>query len=244
MIRIKHALATLPLSLALLAGSFAGVANAQTYLQSSVSSPMLAVQLMTNGLSQNVGAGSQNATLAVVRLDTTYSGEDVRISSIPLILGTGNGATGASLQNCTIANANNTSSALNSGNNVPSSINSGLNSFTLDNPLVLPRGTVTTLNLMCNIGSGAVNGGTYTFSLNTANVVATGATSGQPAVVTVGTSVPNTGGTGTVGNGTGTVYPGVPNTGAGGNAARNIALILGSLFTAALGLFYSRRYAR
>ncbi len=233
MISLKHALAALPLSLALMVSTTAGLAHAQV---TTTGVPTLAVQLLSTGLTQNATAGTQNATFAVVRLDTTFSGDDVRISSLPLILNTGGNATGASLQSCNLYNAANMSTSLNS-NNIPS-FNTGLNNVALNSPLVLPRGTVTTLNLVCNLASNAVNGGTYSFSLNTQNVIATGVMTGLPAVVTIGSSA--------IGNGTGGTifYPTVPNTGAGGEATRNIAIILGSLVVAALGFAVSRRYAR
>ncbi len=218
----------LPLSLALLASTMAGVASAQTY-------PALSVQLMTQGLTQNAGAGTQNAIMAIARLDTTSSSEDIRLASLPLILTTGGGAAGASLQSCHIANANNISAPLSTSGNVPATLNGGLNTFVFDSPLIIPRGSVTMLDLICGVSTSALPGGSYTFSLNTANVVATGVTSGLPATVSVAPGavyVPPT------------PLPGVPNTGAGGEASSNIALIVGSLMVAGFGYVYSRRYAR
>jgi hypothetical protein len=228
MTKLQKMFTVLPLSLALLASTMAGVASAQTY-------PALSVQLLTQGLTQNAGAGTQNAIMAIARLDTTSSNEDIRISSLPLILTTGGGANGSSLQSCHLANANNISSPLSTSGNVPSALNSGVNTLALDTPLVLPRGSVTMLDLICNVSTTAAAGGSFTFSINTANVMATGVTSGLPAQVSItpgAVVIPPT------------TYPGVPNTGAGGEAGSNIALIVGSLLVASFGYLYSRRYAR
>lgn len=221
----------LPVVIALLA--FSTGANAQVV----TGAPRLGVQLLSNGLTANPTPGMSNATYAVIRLDTTYSGDDVRISSLPLIVTPGNGAIASNLNNCAVFNAANASVPLNSGSNVSAGMASGLNSINFNSPLVLPRGTVTTLNVNCNLNSGALNGGTYQFSLNTANVSAVGNTSGVPAVVTVGTGAPVV-----VDPGTGVI--GVPNTGMGGAASANIALLLASIAAASFGALYVRKASR
>jgi hypothetical protein len=230
MSNLKRMFIALPLSLAIMASGI-GMASAQV-----TGAPLLSVQMLSSGLSTNVVPGSTNAILAAVQLNTAGSGDDVRISSIPLILTTGNGAFASSLTSCHIANANNISFPLDTNGNVPASLVSGLNNFNLDTPLVLTRNTVTTLDLICNMSSAASNGGSFTFSINSANVVASGNTLGTPAVVTVPNApivIPIT-----------PVTPGVPNTGAGGDAATNIALISAAIVVAFAGYVYSRRYAR
>lgn len=219
----------LPVALAFMAVG-AGSANAQV-----AAAPVLAVQLATTGLTNPLVIG-QNATLARLVLDTTGSNTSVRISSLPLSLTTGSGAVPSSLTNCRVYNENG-GAALSSGTNVPGTLVSGMNNLNLDTALVLPAGTVTTLDVRCDIASNLVTGGTYQFSLNTADVVAADPVTGTPATVvlrgvTTPIVVPPV------------VIPTVPNTGAGGMASTNVAIILGSLTAAAFGLAYARKAVR
>lgn len=229
-------LAVLPIALAFIGF---GVNSADAQVVTPM--PRVAVQLATTGLTNPLVVG-QNATLARLVLDTTGSNTAVRIASLPLQLNTGNGALSTSLTNCRVYNeASNV--ALSSGTNVPGSLVSGMNSLSLDTPITLPANTTTTLAVRCDIASNLVTGGTYQFSLNTANVVATDPTSGVPAVVTLlgAATVPTVP---VVIPTVPVVVPGLPNTGNGGNAAVNYAVILGSLAVAAAGLTYARKFAR
>jgi len=220
----------IPVALAFMAVG-AGSANAQV-----VAAPMLAVQLATSGLTNPLVIG-QNATLARLVLDTTGSNTGVRVASLPLSLTTGSGAVASSLTNCRVYNEANSSVALNSGSNVSGTLASGMNTMTLDNPIILPANTVTTLDVRCDIASNLVTGGTYQFSLNTADVVATDPATGVPATVVLrGVSVPVVVPP--------VVVPTVPNTGAGGMASTNVAIILGSLAAATFGLAYARKAVR
>lgn len=225
-------LLVLPVAVAILGFSF-GTANAQVIAPA----PRLAVALETTGLTNPLTIGT-NATLARLTLDTTGSNTAVRIASIPLSVTTGVGATTTSLTNCRVFNEA-TGGVLSSGTNIPATLASGMNSITLDTPFVIPAGTVTTLAVRCDIASNLVTGGTFQFSLNTANVVATDPVSGAAAVVTLrGVVVPPVIVVPPV------VIPTVPNTGAGGQATGNIAIILGSLAVAGFGLAYARKATR
>ncbi len=223
-------LLVLPVAVAMLSLSF-GIANAQV-----AAAPRLAVALETSGLTNPLTVGT-NATLARLTLDTTGSNTAVRIASLPLSVATGAGATTTSLSNCRVFNEA-TNGALTSGVNIPNVLSSGMNSITLDTPLVIPAGTVMTLSVRCDIASNLVTGGTFQFSLNTANVVATDPVSGVPAVVSLrGVVVPPV-------IIPPVIVPTVPNTGAGGQAPMNIAIILGSLAVAGFGLAYARKATR
>lgn len=219
-----------PTVLALLAvlglGAFAAPANAQ------VGGPRVAIQLATSGLTAPLVASSTNATVARLILDTTGSTEPVRITSLPFILTAGNGADPTDLVNCRVVNEANVGTNLSSG----VTMQAGLNNVVLNSPLVLAANTVTTLALRCDVTGDLVTGGTYTFSMNTANLVATGATTGLPATVTVRGAVvvppvvnPPV------------QTPGLPTTGAGGEATRNIAIMLGSVFLTFAGLAFAIR---
>lgn len=219
MSRLTMKLSSVALALSIFAIGIS--ANAQSV------QPRVAIQLLTSGLTSPLTASSTDNVMARLVLDTTGSPEAVRISSLPFILATGNGAASGTLTNCTIVNEANTGTDLsaNSGGLV-----AGLNSINLSSPLVLAAGTVTTLQLRCDTTGGLVSGGTFTFSMNTANVAGTGVSTGLPALVSVRGAVPVV-----------PVIPTVPNTGAGGDAASNIALLLGSVTLASLGILYTRK---
>lgn len=217
-------LMSIPVALSIFA--IAATANAQAV------QPRVAIQLLTSGLTSPLVAESENATLARLVLDTTGSTEAVRITSLPFILSTANGADADTLTNCHVVNEANASVALSDDTDADGLV-AGLNTITLDNPLILNAGTVTTLSLRCDPSEDLVAGGTFTFSMNTANVSATGVTTGLPAIVTVrGAVVPPI---------IPPFIPGVPNTGAGGEVATNLALIFGSLTLAAVGVAYTKR---
>ncbi len=135
--------------------------------------------------SQTVVAGGSNVLFANFQLDATQSGEDVRISSLPVSF-TGTGAASSTLSNCQLWNG---STALNTGSRVVNSnnITSGSITFSFDNSLTIPKGTVVTLGLTCNLSSSAINGTTYNFALNStpSNYSASGVTSGSSVTVAV-----------------------------------------------------------
>ncbi|MHB1330866.1 MAG: hypothetical protein ACYCY6_02780 [Minisyncoccota bacterium] len=228
MFRLKNKLmgATLLLSLFAMA---AGV-NAQTV------APRVAIQLLSSGLTSPLEENDEDAIMARLVLDTTGSTEAVRISSLPFILSTGSGAEASTIENCTVVNESNSSVDL---SDESGGLVSGLNPMVLRSPLVLAAGTVTTLSLRCDITEDLVTGGTFTFSMNTSNVNATGVSTGVPAVVSVRGAAPTP-----VPVPVPVPVPGVPNTGAGGEVATNLALILGSIGTAGIGLLIARKTAR
>ncbi|MBX4195434.1 hypothetical protein KW796_00555 [Candidatus Parcubacteria bacterium] len=225
MFRLKHKLMSAAVGLSLVAT--AATASAQLSTQ-----PRVAIQLLTSGLTSPLTASSTDATIARLVLDTTGSPEGVRILSLPFILNTNNGALASSLTNCTVVNETNSSVDLSvaPGNGV--GLVNGLNTVTLSSPLVLPSNTIVTLDLRCDPSAALVSGGSFTVSMNTANVAATGIVTGLPAVVSVRGAAPVI---------PPVVIPTVPNTGAGGNAAMNFALLLGSLGLATLGIAYTSK---
>jgi len=172
-------LIVLPLAVATLAlGSF-GAASAQTI------GPMVALQFGTNGLTNPLTASSSDAVIARLLLDTTGSTEAVRISSLPFNIVTGSGAIASSLQNCRVYNESNLSVALNTPASANTTMFSGINNIAFNSPLILQPNTLTTLSLRCDVNGTLVSGGTFTVNMNTANVIATGASTGLPAAVTI-----------------------------------------------------------
>ena len=135
----------------------------------------LSAAVSSSPTSQTIVAGGSNVLFANFQLDASQSGENVRLSSLP-ITEVGTGQASSTLSNCQIWNG---STALNTGSRVINTTNiSGAFSIGFDNALTIPKGTVVTLGLTCNISSGAT--GTYQFGLNstfpTTNV--TGVSSG------------------------------------------------------------------
>ena len=191
--------------------------------------PKVALQFATNGLTSPLSASSTNAVLARLLLDTAGSTEAVRISSLPFNLITANGASASTLYNCRVYNESNLSTALNTPTGA---LFTGINNIALNSPLIMQPNTMTTLSLRCDVAADLVAGGTYTINLNTTNVVATGASTGLPAAVTIRGSVvipPVT---------YPTPIPGMPATGASGETTQNLAMITASLLIAGLGFSY------
>ncbi|MBI2048344.1 MAG: peptidoglycan-binding protein [Parcubacteria group bacterium] len=158
----------------------------------TVKAAALVASLSTSPSSQNVVAGAQGFLLANLQLDATQSGEDVRISTIPIEI-TG---TTSNLSSCQLFDG---ATALNTGSNVPSSLSAStvVTNFTMDNTLTVGKGTVKTLGFKCNVATGI--SGTFIVNIDSSNTwSATGVTSGSSITETFGNL---TGGTMTVASG-------------------------------------------
>lgn len=128
--------------------------NSQT-----VKGATLTVNASTNPVAQSIVTGT-GVMLANIQLDASQSGEDIRLNNLPLSF-TGSGTSG--LNTCQLYNG---STALNlNGSNVVNSVTNNnatagsyssgsATTFTFDNSLTVPKGTVVTLTLKCNIASG------------------------------------------------------------------------------------------
>lgn len=141
----------------------------------TVKAAALTATVAPTPVSQNIVAGVQGFTFANVQLDATQSGENIRMSGIPLTL-TVAGGNIDDLSSCQFFNG---SSVLNTGGNVPSALStSGSHTnFTFDNTLVIPKGTVVTLTIKCNVSTDAT--GTYVWSIDASDTMtATGVDSG------------------------------------------------------------------
>lgn len=162
----------------------------------TVKAASLTVTVSTQPASQTIVAGVQDFTFANVQLDASQSGEDIRISSIPVYF-TGSTLDG-SLSGCQMFDG---ATALNTGSRVVNTItDSTNNTFTLDNPLTIAKGTVKTIAVKCDVASGASSTGV--FSINGGTYSATGVTSGNSVT---GTATASNGGTMTVATGAFTV---------------------------------------
>jgi hypothetical protein len=149
----------------------------------TVKAAALAVGMSATPSSQAVTAGSSGVIMANIQLDASQSGEDVRVTSLPIVMTLG-GSSGAvaDISSCQLYNG---SAVLNSGSNVPSlAADTTATTFVLDNSLTITKGTVVTLALKCNIASGAASTATYTFSVVGSSFTSTGINSGNGIVET------------------------------------------------------------
>ncbi len=131
---------------------------------------------------QNVVAGTNNYLFTNYVLDASNSGEDIRLTQMQLRVAIGTANTADDMTNCQLKDG---TTALNSGSNIVNPGNSVASAdavaFTFDSSLIIPKGTVKTLGLYCNLTAQALSGQTYGWGLatpSTTNVVATGITSG------------------------------------------------------------------
>jgi len=144
----------------------------------------LAITASPNPASQTIVAGGQNILFANVQFDASQSGDDVRLSSFPLnASGTGSHSM---LSACALWNG---STQLNTGSNTLNSVTPGSNTVTFNNPLIIPKGTVLTVGLTCNLSSSATTSSTFIFGVSGVPT-ATGVQSGNTITptVTVGNS--------------------------------------------------------
>jgi len=154
-----------------------------------------------NPIAQTIVAG-QAVTLGNVQLDASQSGEDIRLNSLKLFE-IGSDASPLDLNACQIYNG---STTLNTGGNVvnssatvllndgagPTPAGTNATTFTFDNSLTVPKGTVMTLTVKCNIATGG-NAGSYAFGVfnGPAGVTAvTGVQSGNSLVLNTNLFVP------------------------------------------------------
>lgn len=169
--------------------------SAITMNSMTVKGATLSITLSPTPASQSVIAGASQFTFANVLLDATQSGEDVRTASLP-VSETGTGSA-SNLTGCQMFDG---STALNTASRVVNTITPGSSSkttFSFDNVLRVPKGTIKTLALKCNLSSSATSSSTYIFSNDTTSndYSVTGDVSG---VNVTPTGLNSTGGTMTV----------------------------------------------
>lgn len=140
--------------------------------------------------------GSNGRLFQVYSFDATQSAEDIRVSSLSLLLNVENGASQTMLSNCALQVADGTprlNTGSNSVNPVASAKNGTQNIFTLDKPFVVKKGTTGLMQLMCNVSSSAK--GSFAWGLNEgSSLAAIGVESGssvKPVIVNgLGTLAP------------------------------------------------------
>jgi len=145
--------------------------------QMTVQAASLTISMAATPASQTIVAGGTQV-LAGIQLDATQSGEDVQLSSLPVFLTLGAGASASNLSNCQLTN---NGTPLNT-NNIPTIVGGSNNTFSFDSVLDVPKGTLVTLNLQCTVAGGST--GTYQFGVTSAPTV-TGATSRNSVVASI-----------------------------------------------------------
>jgi hypothetical protein len=141
----------------------------------------VAVTVSATPAAQNVVAGAQGFVFANYQFDGTASGEDVRFNSLALQY-THSNADGSLLTSCKVMDGSTVLNASNPVNPLAAHVSGADVTITLDSGgLVVPKGTVKTVSVACNISSAAT--GTFNLGLQTLPV-GTGLTSGTSATVT------------------------------------------------------------
>ncbi|MEI6296796.1 MAG: peptidoglycan-binding protein [bacterium] len=149
--------------------------------------------------SQTVVAGGQKLLFTNYQFDGSNSGEDVRFSSVPLTLTVTAPAVLTDLTSCQLFDG---ATAINSTVVNPTVAHAGAETITFDNPLTVPKGTVKTLAMKCNVSPSAVATGRYTWGVTGAQIAALSATGVTSGTTVTATGATNSGGTFTLGAGT------------------------------------------
>ncbi len=145
--------------------SSAAAANTMTVRKAG-----LKLSVADSPVAQNVVRGIGGFLFSKLQYDATASGEDIRVTSQDMTIVVSGSADPDSLNSCQMFDG---ATALNTGGNVvsPSSNAAGTNikaTFTLDNNLTIPKGTVKLVDVKCNIGQDAVAGQTWSLGLTAA----------------------------------------------------------------------------
>ncbi len=139
------------------------------------------LSLSNEPTNQNVVAGTTGFTFAKVLFDGTASGEDVRFTSAQFALETDTGSSNPT--NCQLFDG---TTALNTGTNVQNPTSDGQKTFTLDKNLIIPKGTLKTVSLKCDVAANLTADDTIEWKLNIgATFGATGLTSGNTVTPTL-----------------------------------------------------------
>lgn len=138
----------------------------------TVRTASLAIAASNNPAAQTVVAGSQNFTFTNLQFDATQSGEDIRVSTIPMTLT----KTAGNFTDITACQLFDGAVALTTGSNVINPT-AAANTFTLDQALTIPKGTVKTIAVKCNVSS-ASTAFVGHWDMTTANTGADGAGNG------------------------------------------------------------------
>jgi hypothetical protein len=163
-----------------------------TSASQTVKAASLSVTVASTPIAQTVIAGSNQFTFSNIILDATASGEDLRLTTLPVRYRLGTPGTANDLTNCQVYNGSTSVSDQHVYNPTSSVLDNAAVSFSLNSGgIVIPKGTTVTLSVKCDIRSGAT--GTYSFGLNSSDAVgSSGVSSGSSVNGTLTTSSGNT----------------------------------------------------
>lgn len=144
----------------------------------------MTVSLSSTPAAQTIVPGGTR-TFANIQLDASQAGEDMRLSSLKLDVTYAGLSNSTDLTNCQILDQS--GNTLNTGSNVVNPTGATTTSpypytFMFDNSLIVPKQTVTTLALKCNVSGSAAAGASYawgTVNTNIQTATFTGVVSGQ-----------------------------------------------------------------
>ncbi|MDP3784771.1 MAG: peptidoglycan-binding protein [bacterium] len=141
-------------------------------------------------IAQTVIAGASQFTFANYIFDGTASGEDVRLTSLPLAYDAHSGAVKTDLTNCNLYDG---ASRVTTGGNVvnPTTSSASSTTYTFDGTgITLSKGTVKTLVLKCDVRSGTAASSQFAWGIDAAGTYSgfTGLVSGQSVTPTINDS--------------------------------------------------------
>lgn len=167
----------------------------------TVEAAELKVAVSASPSAQTIVKGGQSVLFANLQLDASQSGENLRISSIPLTY-TNAALAGApnKLSSCVLKDG---STILNSGTNIvnptaTASTTAVFGTFTFDNPLTITKGSVKTLGLFCNVSSSSDTSSTFNLGITGTQIAALTVTGIQSSAAVVPTGSTGAGQTMTV----------------------------------------------
>lgn len=155
----------------------------------TVKAGSLAVRVAGTPVAQNVVRGITGYTFANYELDASASGEDIRITSVELEQNVNDAANDNAVSGMQLFDG---TTALNTGTNVKDpngGATTNIYAFTLNNPLVVTKGTTKTIALKGNIQATATGGGWQEWGLSgtdgSEDISATGVSTGNDISETV-----------------------------------------------------------
>ncbi|MBI5045733.1 MAG: peptidoglycan-binding protein, partial [Candidatus Niyogibacteria bacterium] len=158
----------------------------------TVKSGSFTVSVSSDPTAQTIIAGNKGFTFANYIFDVTSSGEDVRVTSIPLAYDFTSGSSANELTNCQLWDG---ATSLTTGSNTVSpTAKASTTSFVFDGTgIILAKGTAKTLSLKCDLSGSATTSSQYYWGIdsdqNSSYTAASGVTSGQTIAETFNDSV-------------------------------------------------------
>jgi len=175
--------------------SFTWPASAVTMNAMTIRAASLAVAVSATPSAQNIVAGQQGVLFANYQFDASQSGEDVRLSSLGLTASTSVALFSTTdVTSCQLWDG---ATALNTGSNVVNptitiaAFTATAVTFTLDSSFTVPKGTVKTLALKCNVSASAL--GSLKWGITSTQIGAISATGVTSSVAVTPTGSTNNG---------------------------------------------------